>query len=151
MDPDRNLSIFRAIGNVGAAFQFRVNFQGKNSDIDLVFLSEAMKKKVLRSLPVETDSVGPREMCPVYFDYSDPKDGPRRIIKAHILAESDLRTDEVPSCIGLALINSIGLVGWRPKLETTPLRRIVIPNSIFLFQLSTTQNGCQTSLKSAAN
>jgi hypothetical protein len=117
----RNLSIFKAIGNLGSIFQFGVNFSGKSSEIDLVFLSEARKQAILLNLPVGSVVAGPVDRCPVYFDFSISSQEIREISRAHILVASDLNVDELPFCVELALINAVGLVGWRSESGQDPL------------------------------
>ena len=117
-DASRNLSIFHAVGRLGSTFHFEVNFSNANADIELVFLSQAMQQAVLRNLPAGVVvASGPAEGCPAYLELAEDTQGTKRIAKAHILVVSNMDVEAIPSCVELALIRSVGLVGWRSNFS----------------------------------
>jgi hypothetical protein len=135
-DVSGNLSIFRAVGRLGSIFHFAVNFSDSNADIELVFLSQAMKQAVLRNLPAGVVvASAPAEACPVYLEFAEDTPGPRRIAKAHILVVSNMDVEDIPACVELALIRSVGLVGWRPTFSDDSQANAYVELNIFISAL----------------
>lgn len=112
-DPlQRNLAIFRAIGALGALFKFEVNSKTADGDIELTFLSAGMQRHVWANLPEAVIAAEQPNGCPVYLDVGEDGGQTRAISKAHILVVSEMKVEDMPTCIKIALVNALGLIGW---------------------------------------
>lgn len=109
----RNMSIFKAVGSIGSVIRFSVGFKSVVSDIEIVFLSQRMQEAALQRLPPEAISAERAGGCPVYL-LTDGSERPELslISKARILVSSGVSLDALPTCIGTALVNAVGLLGW---------------------------------------
>lgn len=117
-DPlNRNLALFKALAALGLTLHLGVDFDHPSSDIEVIYVSSAMKLTVLQARPIGTIRSERALNCPVYLDLYDGRKNIRSIARAHILVDDDIDVDDLPACFKTGLLNAVGLIGWDADLS----------------------------------